>query len=247
MKRCPNQNCDSTFMYGENKEKCPFCHSRLVDNISFANTSAVEIFTTDAVLMENEMENMETTPFVNRNLTHMVCHGRITEIDHHEVFYSKWHKLFNALIRNEPYQLAHQTAEYTIRVENITDGFPTDITDFCLYGSYLGRLQVGDEVIIRAKDRGDRRVVKSIYNQTTSSVVKPGFQIPAGIIRGIAIAVVLLILFLICEIVWLFKSGVVAAGMKVVVSAIMPIVIVCFGLWLIIRSVLPKRRNRRRY
>ena len=247
MKRCPNPNCDSTFMYGQNKEKCPFCHSRLVDNISFENTPTVEIITPDAVLMESETENMENVTFISRSLTSMECHGRIAEIDHHEVFNSKWHKLVNALIRNEPYQLAHQTVEYTIRVENITGGFPTGITDFCLYGSYLGRLQIGDEVIVRAKDCGDRRIVRSIYNQTTSSVVKPGFQIPAGIIRGITIAAVLLIALFICEIVWLIKSGAAAVGLSVIISSMMPLIIICVGIWLMVKSIFPRRRRRRRY
>lgn len=64
------------------------------------------------------------------------------------------HKLFNALVRGEPYQFAHQTLEYTVRVEPITDGVPSEVTDFCLYGNCLGRIQIGDEVRIRAKEQG---------------------------------------------------------------------------------------------
>lgn len=39
-------------------------------------------------------------------------------------------------------------------------------------------MQVGDEVQIKAKNLKHRRVVKSIYNRTTDTTVKPGFQIP---------------------------------------------------------------------
>ena len=77
--------------------------------------------------------------------------------------------MFNTIVRGEPYQFAHQTVEYTIRVENIANGISTEVTDFCLYGNYMGRLQVGDEVIVKARNLRDRRVIKSIYNQTTSS------------------------------------------------------------------------------
>jgi hypothetical protein len=217
-----------------------------MDNNAFRGGSRVEVLTSDTILMESENDRAVNVPFISRNIRGMECHGRIVEIDHHEVFNSKGHKIINALIRNEPYQFAHQTVEYTIRVENISDEYPTGITDFCMYGSYLGRLQIGDEVIVRAKDRGDRRVVKSIYNQTTSSVVKPGIQIPAGVIRGIAVAIVLALITFIYEIVWFVKSGAAAAFITAVVVSLMPIIIICIGIWLAIKSILPGRRRRRR-
>lgn len=245
MKRCSNLNCESTFLFGNDKTLCPFCHSRLVDSIPVQRRTITTIHTPDMVTLNEDLDIEEYVPFINHQLGRMECHGRIVEIDHHEMFNSKWHKFFNSLLRGEPYQFAHQTMEYTIRVENITDGYPMEITDFCLFGNYLGRLQVGDEVFVKAKNLNDRRVVKSIYNQTTSSMVKPGLQLPAGIIRGVSMVTTLILIALICEIVWLFKSGAVAAVLIAVVVAMMPIVVVCVGIGLLVRSVFPKRKRRR--
>lgn len=247
MKKCSNPNCASNFLYGNDKTECPFCHGRLESNISSNSVSAQNILTPDQILVGEISEpNGEQTVFSRRILSVIECHGRIVEIDHHEVFNSKLHKILNAIIRNEPYQFAQQTAEYTIRVENITDEYPSEITDFCMYGNYLGRLQVGDEVIVKARDYRDRRVVKTIFNQTTSSVVKPGFQIPAWLIKIITFVCILAIVALMCEVVWFVKSGAAAAGLVMIISALMPIVIIIFGMWIMIRAILPKRRSRRR-
>ena len=175
----------------------------------------------------------------------MECHGRVSEIDRQEVFFGSTLKLFNALFRGEPYQLAHQTIEYTIRVEPITDGVPTEVTDFCLYGSFLGRLQVGDEVIIRARDCGDRRVATHIYNQTTGSVVRPGFQIGAGLIRGLAAFLTILLVWLVWGAVELIRSGAILALVLGLVSALMPLLICLAGLWIMVGSILPHQKRRR--
>ena len=244
MKRCSNPDCDSSFLYGNDKTECPFCHRRLQTSVSFNAVDNREIMTPDQILAQHNTGN-EISPIFLRRFSHSIeCHGRIVEIDHHEVFNSKWHKIFNAIIRNEPYQFTHQTAEYTIRVESISDDYPAEITDFCLYGNYLGRLQVGDEVIVRAKDYRDRRVVKSIYNQSTSSVVKPGFQIPALLFRVITVLAILVSITLMCWIVWFIKSGAVFDVLTVIASALMPIFIIIFGIWILIRSIIPKRRRR---
>lgn len=243
MKRCSNSNCESSFLFGNDKTACPFCHGRLVENVAENDIRDQPILPPDRVVLEEDIDNNGAVEFVREHLGTMECHGRIVEIDHQELFNSKRHKLFNSLLRGEPYQFAHQTIEYTIRVENITDGYPTEITDFCLYGSYLGRLQVGDEVVVRAKNLNDRRVVKSIYNEMTASTVRPGLQLPAGFIRAALLLAAVIIVALICKIVWLFKSGAIAAGILAVIAALMPIIIICAGLWLLIKSVFPRRRR----
>lgn len=242
MKKCSNPNCESSFLFGDDKTVCPFCHSRLID--SNAPADGQYIPATNRINIP-QMQN-ETVEFVRRHMGSMECHGRITEIDHHELFYSSRHKMFNTIVRGEPYQFAHQTVEYTIRVENITDGIPTEVTDFCLYGNYMGRLQVGDEVIVKARNLRDRRMIKSIYNQTTSSSVRPGLQIPAGLFRGILALIALVLIALICQLVGLFQAGVILAGLTAFIAAIMPSVIIIGGIWFMFRSVFPKRRDRRR-
>ena len=243
MKRCVNPNCESAFLFGNDKATCPFCHSRLVDSITDTGFETQTILPPDRVVFRDVATEPRGMEFVKEHFGTVECHGRILEIDHQELFNSKRYKLFNSLFRGEPYQFAHQTIEYTIRVENITEGIPTEVTDFCLFGSYLGRLQVGDEVVVRAKNLGDRRVVKSIYNQTTNSTVRPGLQIPASVIRGVFLTVALVIISIVCGVVWLFESGTMAAGLVAITAALMPIIIVCVGFWMLIRSVFPRRRH----
>lgn len=243
MKRCTNPNCASDFLFGNNKTTCPFCHSRLVNSGDANRMEAQTIVPPDMVTVRDEPQQAETAEFMRERFGKVICTGRILEIDHHEVFNSRFHKLINSLIRGEPYQFAHQTAEYTIRVENITDGIATEVTDFCLYGNYLGRLQVGDEVVVHAKKHRDRRIVRSIYNRTTDSPVRPGFQLSAGVIRTVFLTIAILIFALLCECVQLITSGTMASGMVGVLSDVMPTILVIIGIWLIFRSILPRRRR----
>lgn len=244
MKRCPNANCDSSFVFGVDKEYCPFCHSRLIEGLS-QSPPRRNIISPDMVPLVEPTNNQGQRNFINRSRNNRVeCHGRITEIEHHELFNSKYHKLINTVFRGEPYQLAHQTVEYTIRVEDLEDHYPAEITDFCLFGSYLGRLQVGDEVSIKAKSQGNRRVVKSIYNETVGTEVKPGLQIPAAVIRSLFATIILSIVLLMLGIVWLFKSGAIWSGLVSLLSYFFPVIIIIIGLWFIIRCILPHRRRR---
>ena len=110
MKRCSNPNCDSAFLYGEDKEVCPFCHSELVHNLDNAE---IHLQPADRIPGLEPVRN-QAAQFIHENLSTMECHGRIVEIDHQELFNSKRLKLINTIFRGEPYQFAHQTIEYTI-------------------------------------------------------------------------------------------------------------------------------------
>ena len=233
MKRCSNPNCDSAFLYGEDKVVCPFCHEELVSNI---NNIPVYLHPADRIprieLIRNQAEQ-----FISEHYGIMECHGRIVEIDHQELFNSKWLKLVNTILRGEPYQFAHQTIEYTIRVESLTDEYPAEVLDFCLYGNYLGRMQVGDEVEIKAKNLKHRRVVESIYNLTTNSAIKPGFQISAIIVRIVMMVITLMLMVLMFGIVWMVKSGMIVVLLTSVITAFIPIVIMIWMFWEIIKGV----------
>lgn len=239
MKRCPNPACEAAFLFGDSQTLCPFCHSRLMETGDGAQVR--EALPPDRITIAEE--NGGGPVFRRERRSGLECHGRIVEIDRQELFNSRWHKLANSLFRGEPYQFAHQTIEYTIRVENITDGYATEVTDFCLYGSYLGRMQVGDEVIIRARERNGRRIAQDIYNETTETAVHPGFQMPAALVRGTFLALAAFAVWFMCGVVWLFRSGAVAAAVSALVASVMPLVILCFGLWLMIGSVFPRRRR----
>lgn len=246
MKRCPNPACESAFLFSNDRVICPFCHTRLIDSVTEPCFRDRTILPPDRVTIRNVRRDAEMPgeTFISRHLGNIECHGRVSEIDHHELFNSKRYKLFNSLLRGEPYQFSHQTIEYTIRVESISDGFPAEVTDFCLYGSYLGRLQVGDEVVVRARDLNNRRIVKSIFNETTGSMIKPGLQIPAGIIRGMVIVPAVILIALICSIVWTFDSGAATWNMAAILAEIIPVIIVVAVLWIMIRSIFPRRRRR---
>ena len=257
MKICSNPNCDSTFIFSNEKTICPFCHSLLIYNAGDGNHTTTgnpgngalqqpRIIPADSVLAE-QTRRRETNirEFMRSRIGGCnEWHGRITEIDHQELFNDREHKLFNSFFCGEPYQFAHQTVEYTIRLENITEGLSTEVTDFCLFGNYLGRLQVGDEVVINAREKRGRRVVKSIRNETTGSKIRPGLQLSAGIIRFIILFPIVILVALICGLVWMVESGAAALLIAALAAVIMPIVIMIIGFWIMIRSVFPRRRRR---
>lgn len=244
MKRCSNPNCESEFLFSDNKNTCPLCHSMLINNNAVDTTR--QILLADRIDYGVNELNVETGEFLKSHLGSMECHGRIVEIDHHEIFNSRWHKIINSLFRDEPFQLAHQTIEYTIRVEDITDDIAAEVTDFCMYGSYLGRLQVGDEVRIYAKDKGNRRIVRKIFNETTGSEVRPGFQIPSLLLKFVFAFVLLAVISIALGLFWLMKSGVLISAIESIIIALLPLAIVSVGIWMMIRSVFPRNKRRRR-
>lgn len=123
------------------------------------------------------------------------CQGRIIEVDHQDLFYSKFHKLINSMFRGEAYQFGHQTSEYLIRVEELGEVYSTQSLDFFLYGNYMGRLVVGDEVEIIAKERRGKRIGIQLFNVTTRSQIRPGIQLSANVVR-VAVAFILFIIYL---------------------------------------------------
>ena len=98
---------------------------------------------------------------------------------------------------------------------------------------------------IRAKEQGGRRVVKSIYNLTTGSEVKPGLQLSAAAIWLALGLLAALLAALACTVVYLFRSGAVAAFLLALLTTCMPLIIMLIGFWILFRSVFPNRRRRR--
>lgn len=234
MKRCVNPNCEAAFVFGNDRTNCPFCHSRLV-SIEENVADYENIVLPDQIIFDDVNVGDNGQPFIRRRGNRIECRGRIVEIEHQELFNSAWHKLFNSLFLNEPYQLAHQTVEYAIRVENISDGYATETADFNLYGNYLGRLQVGDEVNIRAKLNHNRRVVKSIYNLTTESKLRPSLQFPSWLIKVFALIVTAIILIAATLLI-----GIVVTG---VLPGLMVFLFLCVGALLFSRRGFGRRRR----
>lgn len=192
MKICPNPACDHSFLYSDSKTECPFCHAALVPNGLGAGLPG------GVVLNGFERESAVQAPeFVTDGWgRRFTCHGRVTEISHQELFYSPMHKLVNALFRGEPFQFAHQTVEYTVRIEEIGDSPAPEIADFRLFGNYMGCLQPGDEVILHARKHRTCNTASGVYNVTSESEVRSGMQIPAWLIRVSVISLLAVVLFL---------------------------------------------------
>lgn len=152
------------------------------------------------------------------------CHGRVTEFDHHEVFYSKTQKRVNSIFRGEPYQIGHQTAEYVMRIEELDGGYTSQKMDFYLFGNYMGRIHAGDEVIVMAKQSRDRNIVTSIYNVTTGLAIDPGIQVPANAVRGMYIGLILL-LGLVAYLIYDFVSS--GKFMSFMIYAVLGLIIFC--------------------
>ena len=247
MKHCPNPGCDSSFLYGSNKNVCPFCHTVLSESITNINNLRAHIVSPSNVYMADNNDRDYGTEHIESFSTPIRggvrYHGRITEVEHHEVFNSKWHKLFNSLFRGEPYQFAHQTSEYTVRLESITEGYPNDITDVCMYGNYLGRIHVGDEVTVNARNYRNRRVVNSMYNHTTGTEVRPGLQLPAVLIRGLAIGIVATVIALFLVLGILVETGVLGEWLVSLFASLLPILVIGIIVFSFVFGRLPRRRK----
>lgn len=246
MKYCPNPACDPSFFYGSTKSVCPFCHTSLSERID--NDRVVRPIITPENIYINEDnvhpgEEDVRESFSTRIRGGIRYHGRITEIEHHEVFNSKWHKIFNSLFRGEPYQFAHQTSEYTVRIEDITDGYPDDVADVCMYGNYLGRMHVGDEITVNTKVYRNRRVAKSVYNHTTDSGVRAGLQLPAGLIRAIAIGMVTAVSLILAAIFVVIRTGALTDWLASLFASLLPVIIVGIVIFEMVIGRLPGRKR----
>lgn len=240
MKICKNPDCSSGVFYSDEKSICPNCHGKLV----ISNGSVFgdyPILTADSLSVKNREE--PGVDFIREGLLNVECHGRITEIDRCELFTGKGSKAYNSIFRGEPYQLSNQNIEYNIRLENISPGLATQVMDFSLLGNYLGRLQVGDEVFLRAKKRAGRRVVSYIYNCTTNSVIRPTSQLSAGFVKWWYALVIIFIISLIFGLIRFIESGAIVQVLTGIFVALLPIFMPIFIIWFIFRMIFPPRRR----
>lgn len=205
MKRCPH--CNDISSYGDWEEFCPVCNTRLIpihsDNGAFSD------FDTDYVsparlitpIAEAEEEDDEVTsgaqeiPAFENNGTYR---GRITYVHSQSRFHSRLKKIIFALLRGEPYQFGNTSHETLFRLAEFTPGHISGRErNFIFYGDVEGRFDIGDDVTVRAKVRGDRHIVRSFYSNSTESYVRPKPQLPAwfiwllfALIIGLGVALV---------------------------------------------------------
>lgn len=245
MKQCTNPACNTGYLFSDRYTVCPFCHGPLVSLAGQPAQRAV----TETLESPHSHRQEEEDPFLTTEGRKLICHGRVTEVDADSVFQTQKQKFFLALLHGEPYQLSQQNVHTVLCVEEMDAGMAGQVKDFTMYGSIAGKVHVGDEVRICAKDTGGQRVVSNIYNITTDSVVSPRLQIPAFLLRCAIIGIVLFLFALLYGIFDFFNSGAALAWGNAIVNAIiLPlslIGIICYGIYRAIRSVFPKRDRRR--
>jgi hypothetical protein len=112
-----------------------------------------------------------------------------------------------------------------------------------MYGNYLGRIHVGDEVTVNARIYRNRRVVNSMYNHTTGSDVRPGLQLPAGLIRSIAIGIVAMVIAFFLALGILAETGVLGDWLVSLFASLLPILVIGIIIFSIIFGRLPWRRR----
>ena len=83
MKICSNPNCESSFLFGDNKTTCPFCHAPLIDNNGAAITQ--QLITPVDVVFDSEPE--EDRPFISCSLGSVVLTLFTTELGEFPTFY----------------------------------------------------------------------------------------------------------------------------------------------------------------
>ena len=183
-----------------------------------------------------------------------VLRGRLVEMEHNSLFHSSFHKWCNAVFAGEPWQLAHQSQAYTLRIEEITqDGIPGRVTDVCAFGEYLGRLSIGDELEIHCKGGKDRRIAKKLLDKTTGSVVRPGLQVPALFVRVFSLILAMLAIYFVSAAVNFVASGAILSWALGVIVALLGLlwkllsafggnILILIGIVIVISACLPRKR-----
>lgn len=245
MKRCPN--CNDFALYDDNVSTCPICDSNLVTYSRNGSTSTTSTGTGTTRTREPVRPNTETQRTNTANATQQTApeferisglryhyRGIITEISSHARLHTRLKKWVNAVFRGEPYQLGHTSHETIIRVEEFHNGRVAGRKrDLVYYGDVEGRFNYGDDVSITAKRRGDRYIVTNMYLNETESRVRPGPQIPAGIIAILSLILLVVAIYLIGGIIAFITSG----ALFVLFEKAITIIIVVAVLWWIVRGL----------
>ncbi len=251
MKKCPR--CNDFALYDDNVQFCPVCETELImyrrgnasgatykdDAGSNTHNDEQPIRPHNRTQPDRVNTDQSTEPqFETRSGLRYQYRGTITEIHPDSRFNSRLKKWIYALLRSEPYQFGHTSHKTIIRVEGFHTGRVSgERRDLIFYGDVEGRFNHGDDVTITAKKRGDRYIVTNMYLNETQSYVRPGPQIPAGVIALATVGMFLLALFLIIGLINFIKSGAFWALLKKVVV----IAIVIVAAWWLIRSLFRRR------
>ena len=251
MKQCKNPYCECEQTFSDAVKLCPFCGSELSPA---GDEKQPRLHTAEELPVLSAADS--APPLVTDGVWgRKVLRGRLAEIDHNSLFYSTFHKWCSAVFFGEPWQFAHQSQTYTLRIEEITrDGVPGRVLDVCAYGcDYMGRLCIGDELEIHCTGGKNRRIAKKILDKTTGSVVRPGLQIPALFIRLFSLTAAMLLFYIAAEAVNLVTSGTIVSFAAGAIAALLGLawklavafggnILIIIGICIVISSCLPHRK-----
>lgn len=196
MKRCSDPQCSQAVWFDDSLTVCPFCAGKLLPVPGTGSAPAVTPASVPAGTGAAPKDQ-----FLRRCFSHVTCHGVITEIAGKDLFNDTDKKLIDTLLLGRPFQFAHQTSQYAIRVEPVPGNAaaPVQAHTFYTFGDFMGGIMPGDEVVIRAKHHlfSGQDIAKTIYNVTTRSRVRPlSIQIPGGFVQRAVIGTLGLSAFL---------------------------------------------------
>lgn len=242
MKRCPNPDCRSEFFFGDTKTRCPFCHSVLVQDTAPAASPRVSL----------PLSPLVSPPQAQAEPVFMAARpGR--------------HHLHRPRSGTGPSGCVLQPGAQAVQCAGARGTVSVRPPDAGIHrpgGAHHRRgAQRGDGLLPVRQLPGahpDRR--RSAYPGEGAGR-PPGGKVhlqPYHRLRGearlqlsaTAIWLTLgllaaLLAALACTVVYLFRSGAVAAFLLALLTACMPLFIMLIGFWILFQSVFPNRRRRR--
>lgn len=245
MKRC--EECNA--VYEDSFDICPTCGGKLDDfnqgtrresssaqnNYSDFNSGRVNHSET------SYSQDSDSYIFEQNDGNKLIINGAIAESNTQQYYQSKFTKVLQALISGEPYQFSHTTFVTIFRVEEHTQrGYPENARDITLYGNMQNVFAVGDDVTVEVKQRGNRYIAKRIYNHTINSDVRIQPNLPAGVIRFIALAIVTLVISLVYSVATA-DYGSIANAFAGLISSFLPAIVVVGIVVYIIKTYFKKK------
>lgn len=240
MKRCPD--CNTIF---ENSvDVCPSCGVTLENYVMPTphTSSNVQTHITRATdSTANYQPTGSTYEFERIEGRNIVINGAVAEMTTQQYYQSRFTKFVRAVFSGEPYQLSHTSFVTIFRVEEHTVGsYPEQAHDIVLYGSLQNVFAVGDDVTITARRHGNRLVARNVYNHSIDSQVRIQPNIPAAVIRLLAIIIavtLVVLLYSICT----ADFAALGTWLKSLIGALLPVALVVWGLWKCFKGLLGRK------
>ena len=169
-----------------------------------------------------------------------IFHGIVTDFSREERHYGTGYRIMRSFLYGEPFQFQKTapnqfgpTSVYTnLRLEPL-DGVGT-ARDILCYGDLTGHVSCGDELRLETRLRRGRHCFRSGWNYTVEAPLQADtWCMPLNAAAVLALLPVLLLVINIPVLLELLVELLVA-----ILNGIMPIFIILFGFWLLLRTLL---------